>query len=110
MGALEGRKALITGASSGIGEATALAMVAEGASVALGARRKDRLDELASRIEADGGRAVAIEADITDEGDAQNAASRPPTPSSAGSTRWSTTPASCCSARFRAPTLPSGGR
>ena len=66
-GSLEGRKALITGASSGIGEATALAMVAEGASVALGARRKERLDELASQIEGDGGKAVAIEADVSDE-------------------------------------------
>ena len=46
-GSLDGRKVLITGASSGIGEATAEAMVAEGAAVALGARRKDRLDELA---------------------------------------------------------------
>ena len=71
-GSLEGRKALITGASSGIGEATARAMVAEGASVALGARRKDRLDELASSIEADGGTALAIEADITDEEQAKN--------------------------------------
>ena len=59
-GSLEGRRALITGASSGIGEATAEAMVAEGAAVALGARRKDRLDKLASRIEAGGGKAVAI--------------------------------------------------
>jgi NADP-dependent 3-hydroxy acid dehydrogenase YdfG len=66
-GSLEGRKALITGASSGIGEATALAMVAEGASVALGARRKERLEELASKIESDGGKAVAIEADVADE-------------------------------------------
>ena len=49
------RKVLITGASSGIGEATAVAMVAEGAAVALGARRKDRLDELAGRIDGDGG-------------------------------------------------------
>src|SRR5262245_38275410 len=66
-GSLEGRKALITGGSSGIGEATALAMAAEGAAVALGARRRDRLDELAGRIEAEGGTAVAIEADISDE-------------------------------------------
>ena len=64
---LEGRRLLITGASSGIGEATALAAVAEGASVALGARRKDRLDELAVKINDGGGKAVAIESDITDE-------------------------------------------
>ncbi len=64
---LEGRRLLITGASSGIGEATALATVAEGASVALGARRKDRLDELAVKINDGGGKAVAIESDITDE-------------------------------------------
>ncbi|MEK6327661.1 MAG: SDR family NAD(P)-dependent oxidoreductase [Actinomycetota bacterium] len=71
-GSLEGRRALITGASSGIGTATAEAMAAEGAAVALGARRKDRLDELASRIEAGGGRAVAIEADIADEAQAKS--------------------------------------
>jgi NAD(P)-dependent dehydrogenase (short-subunit alcohol dehydrogenase family) len=71
-GSLEGRRALITGASSGIGEATALAMVAEGASVALGARRKERLDEIASRIEADGGTAVSIEADVADEASARS--------------------------------------
>ena len=66
-GSLDGRRILITGASSGIGEAAARAIAAEGGAVALGARRKDRLDELAARIEGDGGRAVAIEADIADE-------------------------------------------
>jgi NADP-dependent 3-hydroxy acid dehydrogenase YdfG len=66
-GTLEGRKAVVTGASSGIGEATALALAAEGASVALGARRKDRLDELAKRIESEGGSAHAFEVDISDE-------------------------------------------
>jgi clavulanate-9-aldehyde reducatase len=67
VGPLDGRKALITGASSGIGEATALAMVREGAAVALGARRKERLDDLVGTIEAEGGRAVAFEADVADE-------------------------------------------
>lgn len=66
-GSLEGRKVLITGASSGIGEATALVLAGEGAVVALGARRKDRLDELAAKIEAGGGKAIGIEADITHE-------------------------------------------
>jgi clavulanate-9-aldehyde reducatase len=66
-GRLEGRVAAITGASSGIGEATALAFAREGAAVALGARRSDRIEELAQRIEADGGRAAAIEVDVTDE-------------------------------------------
>ncbi len=64
MGSLDGRKILITGASSGIGEAAAEAIVAEGGAVALGARRKDRLDELASKLD---GTAVAIEADIASE-------------------------------------------
>jgi NADP-dependent 3-hydroxy acid dehydrogenase YdfG len=71
-GSLEGRRILITGASSGIGEATALAVAAEGGAVALGARRKERLDELAARIEGEDGRAVAIEADVADEAQARS--------------------------------------
>jgi len=67
MGALDGKVAAITGASSGIGEATALALVAEGASVALAARRRDRIDDLAARIASAGGQAVAIETDVSDE-------------------------------------------
>ena len=56
--------ALVTGASSGIGEATAEALAANGASVALAARRED---ELADRIESDGGDALVIPTDVTDE-------------------------------------------
>ena len=63
---LEGTTAVVTGASSGIGEATALALAARGASVVVMARRADRLDALADRITADGGTALALPADITD--------------------------------------------
>jgi NADP-dependent 3-hydroxy acid dehydrogenase YdfG len=68
MGELDGKVAIITGASSGIGEATAEALAGEGAAVALVARRHDRLVELAGRIESAGGRALAIEADVSDHG------------------------------------------
>jgi NADP-dependent 3-hydroxy acid dehydrogenase YdfG len=71
-GRLEGRRALITGASSGIGEATALAMAAEGASVALGARRKDLIDAVAERIGVEGGEAIAFEVDVGDEAAARS--------------------------------------
>ena len=64
---LSGRAIAITGASSGIGAACARLLAGAGASVALGARRADRLEELAGEIEAAGGTAVAIEADISQE-------------------------------------------
>jgi NADP-dependent 3-hydroxy acid dehydrogenase YdfG len=63
---LNGTVALVTGASSGIGEASARALAGAGAAVAIAARRKDRLDELAKEIEQGGGRALAIETDVTD--------------------------------------------
>jgi NADP-dependent 3-hydroxy acid dehydrogenase YdfG len=59
VGALEGKKAIVTGASSGIGAATARALAAEGATVAVGARSLDRLSEL-------GGGFVALELDVSD--------------------------------------------
>jgi NADP-dependent 3-hydroxy acid dehydrogenase YdfG len=65
--------ALVTGASSGIGAATARRLADEGAAVALVARRRDRLDELASMI---GGHALVVEADVTDQGQAAAAVAR----------------------------------
>jgi NADP-dependent 3-hydroxy acid dehydrogenase YdfG len=64
---LSGRVVAITGASSGIGEATALACVAAGASVSLAARRVDRIEALAARIKDEGGTAIAVRTDVSDE-------------------------------------------
>lgn len=63
---LAGEVALVTGASSGLGARFAQVLAANGAKVALIARRKDRLDALSERIAADGGAAIAIEADVLD--------------------------------------------
>jgi NADP-dependent 3-hydroxy acid dehydrogenase YdfG len=71
-GALDGKVAAITGASSGIGAATALALARAGAAVALGARREDRIRELAERIDAEGGRARPITVDVGDESSAND--------------------------------------
>ena len=68
-GPLEGRVAAVTGASSGIGEATARALSAAGASVALGARRADRLEALAQSLD---GPTLAREVDISDEGQSRD--------------------------------------
>lgn len=63
----EGHVALVTGASSGIGEATAWALAAQGIRIVVAARRKDRLEALVERIEQAGGEAMALGVDVTDE-------------------------------------------
>ncbi len=69
---LKDKVAVITGASSGIGKATAEALAAEGAAVVVAARREDRLEDLVERIEGNGSRALAVSCDVTDEDQAHD--------------------------------------
>lgn len=71
-GKLDGKVALVTGATSGIGEATALALATEGAHVAVVGRRADRLETLVKRISGDGGQAIPIVADVADDAQAHH--------------------------------------
>jgi NADP-dependent 3-hydroxy acid dehydrogenase YdfG len=73
---LSGKVALVTGASSGIGEATALALADAGAAVAIGARRADRLEALAGRLREGGARVLALDLDVTDEAACRAAVAR----------------------------------
>ena len=70
MAKLDGKVAVVTGASSGIGEATAEALAAEGAAVVVAARREDRLADLVGRIRGQGGRVLAAVCDVTQESQA----------------------------------------
>ncbi|MGB9985683.1 MULTISPECIES: SDR family oxidoreductase [Halobacteriales] len=73
---LDGQVAIVTGASSGIGEATAKSLASRGSSVVLAARRKDEIDELAAQIEDEHGDALAVPTDITDDEDIDNLVER----------------------------------
>src|SRR5260221_4863910 len=73
---LDGTVALVTGASSGIGAATARTLAQQGAAVALAARREERLDQLTQDIAKDGGRALVLANDVTDQTQAQAAVAR----------------------------------
>ena len=71
-GRLDDKGAVVTGASSGIGEETVRALAAEGAAVVAGARRKEQLDALVEEVTRDGGKATAVYCDITDESQAHD--------------------------------------
>ena len=73
---LGGKAALVTGASSGLGEHFARALASRGAIVVAGARRADRLDRLVTQIRAEGGTAHAVSLDVTDRASVKDAVSR----------------------------------
>jgi NADP-dependent 3-hydroxy acid dehydrogenase YdfG len=70
-GRLSGKVAIVTGASAGIGEAIAIALAGEGASVVLAARRLDRIKATAATIEESGGEALAVQTDVARQEDVE---------------------------------------
>jgi NADP-dependent 3-hydroxy acid dehydrogenase YdfG len=75
-GKLDGKVAVVTGASSGIGEATAFALAAEGAHLVITARREERLTDVAARIRERGGQCLPLRLDVTDEAQVRQMAAR----------------------------------
>ena len=73
---IEGKVVVITGASSGLGEAAARMLAAKGAAVVLGARRTDRIEALAGEIGRGGGKALAVETDVIDRAEVQRLVDR----------------------------------
>lgn len=71
MSNIQGKVVVITGASSGLGEATARHLAAKGAKVFLGARRKERLDVVVADIERAGGEAAAMKVDVTNRAEVE---------------------------------------
>ena len=107
---LTDRRALVTGASSGIGRALAIELARHGVDVVLLARREDRLAEVADEIRKLGRRAVTVAGDVTDRGRCAAAHSTRPATNWAGSTSSSITRASAHMADLRTPTRAGCGR
>jgi len=91
---IQDKVVVITGASSGLGEATARHLSALGATVVLGARRLERIEALESDLISGGGKALAVKSDVTDR-EQVTALIGAAVASTAGSTSCSTTPAGC---------------
>jgi deazaflavin-dependent oxidoreductase (nitroreductase family) len=102
MSGIKGKVVAITGASSGIGEATALLLAERGARLVLGVRRSERLAELAARIEKAGGAAVQIRTDVTRRDDAGTA----DLPRPSGADTRGTAPRATCHPQARRPVSP----
>ena len=94
MPGLEGRVALVTGASQGIGRACAVVLAEAGAKVALCARSQEKLEQLAQEIAGKGGEAAAFKMDVASEDEIKAGREGSDRAASARSTSWSTTPAS----------------